>query len=230
MKPLYVLMPLVLVAVLAGCASPPQSHYYTLVPSAGQLAGMADSGTVSVRSLGPGTDNTPAAKAKTYAISVQPVRLPEQVDRAQIVLSEHNSARVVPLNQSLWVSPLDDEIRRALSTELSARLNVPDVSGNAVPKGLAVWQVYVTVSRFDSVFDSRAILDATWHLNSVNKAGKNSRICSARISVSVGNGVPALVDGQRKAVHKLAGLIAAQLSGHGLTHAADATVTLKGCV
>lgn len=224
MKPLYMLMPLLLVAVLAGCASPTQSHYYTLVPSADQLAGMAASDN------GLGTGSAAATKTKPYAISVQPVRLPEQVDRAQIVLSQHNSARVVPLNQSLWVSPLDDEIRRALSAELSARLNVPDVSGNAVPKGLAVWQVYVTVSRFDSVFNSRAILDATWHLNSVHKAGKNSRLCSARISVPVGNGVPALVDGQRKAVRKLAGLIASQLSGHGLAHAADATVTLKGCV
>jgi uncharacterized lipoprotein YmbA len=225
------LAPVLFAVILAGCAAPAQNHYYTLVPSAGQLAAQAAaSGAFPGRQSDQNRHRSSKDKAGRYAISVQPVHLPEQVDTTQIVISERGSARVVPLNQSSWASPLGDEIRRALSAELSARLGVLDVSGSAVPKSLAVVQVYVTVNRFDSVFDSQAILDATWHLKPLNEAKADARICNAQITLPVAKGVPALVDGQREAVHKLAGLIASQIAGHGPAPAGDPAITLKGCV
>ncbi|HEY9573491.1 MAG TPA: ABC-type transport auxiliary lipoprotein family protein [Pusillimonas sp.] len=204
---------LALGAVLAGCAAPPTSRYYTLVPAATPVEA---SGHIQA--------------AKKYAISVQPVQLPEQVDRPQIVISVRDSARITPLNESLWASPLSDEIRRALSADLSAQLGVLDIAAGAAPATLPVWKIYVTVQRFDSVFDSQAILDATWHLKAVHKAGKDSRICRAQISIPVDEGGPALVEGQRKAIRQLTNLIAAQLSDKPLRSASSPVVTLKGCV
>lgn len=203
---------LALAAVLAGCTTPAPSRYYTLAP--------APAATPS-KSL-------PAAGAK-YAISVRPVSVPTQVDRPQIVISRRDSDQVVPLNESLWASPLSDEIRRALSAGLTARLGVLDIEASSAPDALPVWKVYVSVRRFDSVFDSRAILDATWRLAPMHHAGKSPGICAARIVVPVGEGVPALVAGQRQAIDRLAALIAAQLSGDSLQSASASTVTLEGC-
>lgn len=204
---------LALTALLAGCATPPTIQYYTLVPP------LADASAIGA-----------ASKAATsqYAISVRPVSVPDQVDRPQIVISDGDSARVTPLNESLWVSPLGDQVRRALSADLSARLGVLDIAADTAPPSLPVWKIYLTVQRFDAIFGKRTILDATWRLDPVHLRERRPTICRAEVTVPVGAGVPALVAGQRKAVRALSSLIAAQIAG-GSPPPNQPGVVLKGC-
>lgn len=202
---------LALATLLAGCAAPPRVHYYTLLPPAAAAAGSASK-----------------AASRRYAISVQQVSLPEQVNRPQIVIGSGDTTQVTPLNESLWVSPLDDQVRRALSADLSSRLGVLDIAADTAPSSLPVWEVFLTVQRFDAIFGKKTILDATWRLVPLHAREKQPAICRAEITVPVGTGVPALVAGQRTAVRTLSSLIAEQISGRAPQSSGDG-VTLKGC-
>lgn len=201
---------LAMAALLAGCATPPRVHYYTLLPPAAATAGSASK----------------AATSK-YAISVQQVSLPEQVNRPQIVIGSSDTTQVTPLNESLWVSPLDDQLRRALSADLSSRLGVLDIAADTAPSSLPVWEVFVAIQRFDAIFGKKTILDATWRLVPQHMRARQPAICRAEITVPVDAGVPALVAGQRTAVRTLSSLIAGQISGH--PPQSSEGVVLKGC-
>ncbi|SHI03754.1 PqiC family protein [Pollutimonas bauzanensis] len=200
-----------LAAALAACATT-APEYYTLLPAP---------------TAGPAADAPGGARPK-YAISVQPVALPEQVDRPQIVISEPGTAQVTPLNSALWASPLSDEIRNALSNDLSRTLGVLDIAGGGIPDALPVWKISLQVQRFDSLYGQRAVLDATWRLAPVNQPGKKTRICRAQVDVPAAGGMPAMVASHQEALRRLAALIAAQLSGAGAAPAA-AGVQEKGC-
>lgn len=217
MKILQWLAVAAVMASVAGCAAPPPIQYYTLLPS-----------TASADRSAPASI-APHSKAR-YAISVQPVQLPEQVDRPQIVISSQNSGgtQVTPLNDSLWASPLSDQIRRALADDLSRQLSVLDISAQSAPASLPLWKVYLAVQRFESVYNQQVALEATWRLDPVNQPGKKGRICRAEVREAVQQGIPALIAGHQHALHELAMAIAAQLSGQ--TSSRDApNVHLKGC-
>lgn len=183
-------------SALAACASTP-ARYYTLQP-------------VSVVESAAGAQGRGMSK---YAISVQPVTLPEQVDRLQIVLSDPQSTQVTLLNGSLWASPLSDEIRNALSDELSRKLGVLDIANGQTPESLALWKVGLQVQRFESIYNQRVVLDATWRLTPVNQPGKKAQICRAEVQVAVGEGISAMVEGHQEALRRLAAVIAEKLAG-----------------
>lgn len=211
MKPVLILSCLSLAAMLTACASAPPSQYYTLsVPAASSQAAGASP-------TSPG-----------FAISVPAVKVPEQVDRPQIVLNQVGGTQVALLNESQWAAPLADEIRTALSNELSRRLGVLDVNVQAAPDTLPLWLITVTVQRFESIYGGQAVLEATWRQVPRNGAKGKSAICRAQIEVPVEAGMPALVAGHQQAVRTLAGLMADKLSGQQMDAAPG--VTLKGCV
>lgn len=210
MKPVLIFSCLSLAAMLSACASAPPSQYYTLsVP------------VVSNQEAG-------ASVTPGFAISVPAVKIPEQVDRPQIVLNQVGGTQVTLLNESQWAAPLADEIRTALSNELSRRLGVLDVNVQAAPETLPLWLITVTVQRFESVYGGQAVLEATWRQMPRNGIKGKGAICRAQIEVPVGTGMPALVAGHQQAVRTLAGLMAEKLSGRPLE--AGQGVTLKGCV
>ncbi|RTZ47734.1 membrane integrity-associated transporter subunit PqiC [Candidimonas sp. SYP-B2681] len=194
--------------ILAACATAPVQYYTLATPSASQPVAL----------------HTKAAPQ--YAISVQPVGLPEQVDRPQIVISDPAAAQVIPLNGSLWASPLSDEIRNALSNELTRSLGVLDIASGS-PDTLPVWRVDMQVQRFESLYNQHAVLEATWRLTPVNQANQKTKICRGQTEVAVEPGMSAMVVGHQLALRRLATIIADQLSGRPVTK--DVNVEMKGC-
>jgi uncharacterized lipoprotein YmbA len=203
-----------LAVLVAGCASSPASHYYTLLPAA--VSG-APATAVS-------TPNTPQG----YLIGVQPVQVPDQLDRLQIVITDPASTQVMILSQYLWASRLSNEIRNALSDDLSGRLGVIDVSAAGNSGDAPTWKIGLGVQRFESVYGQYALLDATWKLTPVNLDGKRSTVCRASTRVSVqGEGMSALVAAHQEALQRFGAVIASQLQTGGAASGED--VDLKGC-
>jgi hypothetical protein len=166
--------------------------------------------------------------SSSYAISLQTVAIPAQVDRLQIVVTEPGTAQVHLLDSYLWAAPLADEIRAALSVDLQRRLGAFDMTLSQLPAGLPAWKVSVTVQRFESVYDSHVALDADWVITPVNQAGKITRVCGASANIAVGRGVGALVQGHRKALAGMSRLMAAQLAGVA-ENTLSTEIQSKGC-
>lgn len=187
---------------LAACASAPL-HYYTLVPPA----------TESPAGALPG----PANGALPFQLL--PVSIPAQVDQPQLVVRQGGQS-VVLLNDERWIAPLGDELRSALSTDLTRQLRSADVS--ALPDNdRPLLRIKLDVRRFDSQPGSYALIDGIWSIRVLHAAsGQGGSVsCSSRISETVGAGYDALVEGHQRAISRLATQIAAaaQSLGNGQT-------------
>lgn len=176
-------------ALLGGCASSPPTRFYTL-GSETSAAPAAVSGT---------------AKTPPFLIEVPTVDVPEQIARNQLVVRD-SATRVTVLEQERWASPPADELRRALSGDLTAKLDTFDVFGSPHPGNVPVYRIAVNVRRFESWPGSRAVLDAVWSVRALRT--QTVVTCRTVETEAVGPGYDALVDGHRQAVGALSDAIA----------------------
>jgi uncharacterized lipoprotein YmbA len=146
--------PLALALALSACASSPV-HYYTMLPPvAHEVAG-----------------RQPAP----FLIDVLPVGVPAQIDQAALVVRQGDSG-VTVLDSERWASPLGDEVRGALSSELAALLNTQDVAGlPTIQSSKPVVRVKVQIRRFDVWPGQRVQIAADWELGFANGPG-NARV------------------------------------------------------
>jgi uncharacterized protein len=177
--------------LLAACASP-ASHFYTL---------SADSAPAATSASAARTATQPS-----MLIEVPPVDVPAQVAKYQFVV-QTAPTQVDVLEQQRWASLPADEIRRALSSDLTQQLGTIDVYGTAYPQGMPVYRVSVNVQRFESWPGSHALIDAVWSVRAVKT--ETVMTCRSTISEPVQSGYDALVDGHRRAVAQIASEIAA---------------------
>lgn len=172
---------------LAGCASAPPDHFYSLS-----------------NGLPPASATMPAAAP--YFIEVLAPSVPPQVARSQLVITS-GAGRIDLLEQERWSAPLASEIGQALSLALSARLGAIDVFRTPAPEQAAIYRISTSVQRFESAPGQYALLDAVW---SVRLAGSPKVLtCRSELKEPVAPGYDALVDGHRRAVGRLADSIAA---------------------
>jgi len=129
----------VLVILAAGCASTPESRFYTL-------------------SAAPG----PAATPSGLSVAVGPVIVPAAVDRPQIVVTTGpNQVRLDEFNR--WASPLSNSIARVVAENLVAMLGTPRVTMS--PQTLSAgadYRAVIEVQQFESALGEAATLDAVW--------------------------------------------------------------------
>lgn len=182
MKPcLRFLLSASILAGLTACSSAPV-HFYTLVP--------------------PLTHTAPAGTAAPFSIAVLPVTIPAQVDQPQMVVRQ-GQGQVALLEGEQWIAPLGDEIRSAISSKLTQRLDTQDVQGLASVPDAPVYQVKVDVSRFDSVPGQYTQLVATWSIRAAEEKGKVMQ-CASHIREPVGVGYAALAEGHQRGLQTLA--------------------------
>ncbi|SFW60195.1 PqiC family protein [Luteibacter sp. UNCMF366Tsu5.1] len=173
---------LALIGGLGACASSP-THFHTLVPPAAP----------------------PASGTAAFVIDVQPVGVPPQVDQPALVLRQGASSIAV-LDGERWASPLGDEIRAALSTDLSARLGTHDVHGLPRARDAKVVRVQFDVRRFDSVLGGDATVEGAW---SVRGPAEGAAVtCASRVSEPAGSSYDSLVDAHQRALGKVADQLA----------------------
>jgi uncharacterized lipoprotein YmbA len=198
-------------AALAGCASSPPVHYYTLVAPA---------------------DDTSRARpqgAPDYMIEVLPVTVPAQADQPQLMVRD-GSGGVTPFYSERWSASLGDEIRGGLSYALTSSLNTLDVQSIQAPANAAVWRVQVDVQRFDNSFNGSAVLDAIWRVRPVNVAG-SPLLCRTVVQLPVqGTQISGVVGAQQQALADLGKTIASGIrSGGRDAQPASPATQVSGC-
>ncbi|CAM2175872.1 ABC-type transport auxiliary lipoprotein component domain-containing protein [Paraburkholderia sacchari] len=201
---------LALVAALAGCASP-GSRFYTLSPT----DATSDGARASVAST---TGN------QALLVALAPVDVPPQVAKLQFVV-QNNANQVKVLEQERWASLPGDEIRRALSGDLTQQLGAIDVYGSPHPEGVPVYRVSVNVQRFESWPGSHALIDAVWSVRALDS--QTVMTCRSVLNEPVGDGYDALVVGHRRAVAALSQAIASGVRTLAAVPQASATASTK---
>jgi hypothetical protein len=129
--------------LLAGCiaGSTPPSQFYLLEPL--PLA-------------------APAGPAKGPVVALAPVRIPQYVDRPQMVTaSGRNAYQLSELNR--WAERLDDNIARVLAQNLAALLPASQVLTNATGHAKpGQWRVAVSLLEFHVDPKAQAVFAAQW--------------------------------------------------------------------
>jgi len=129
------------VGLSGGCGSSPISSFYRLKPEA------------------PPTATGAAARLD---VVVNPVTIPELVDRPQIVVSLADN-KVWPNEFQRWAEPLKGNIQRTIAGNLAALLGSENVSVfETGASATSMWRVRVDVMRFDSAPGDAATVEALW--------------------------------------------------------------------
>lgn len=148
MRVLSTLLMLVLVGMLSACASTrTQNHYYTLVE----------------QTLEPSIENP---KNPRLLLVLQPIKLPVQVDRTQIVL-RLDDQRVQVLETHRWSQPLKYEISQAVAAHLSHALpNFQVYASGRQLKAQPDMVIALEILQFESVQGGAATVEARWSIQS----------------------------------------------------------------
>lgn len=187
------LVPLILVAtvMIDGCASP-EPRYYTLA------AGSSDTATT-----------VPAGIRRTLAprwIEVMPVRVPERMNRAQLMVRDGSGGGIKLLDTSRWTSPLPDELRDALSQHLQSSLDAVDIYQHGLPATTPAIRVTAEVVMLDADVGKRAAATIAWTVRRL----PDGKILSGRTEAEVS--APGQVDGVVNAYRQILAVTAADIA------------------
>jgi uncharacterized protein len=174
-----------LAALLAACASAP-THFYTLLP--------------------PAQPQATAARPAEFAIEVEPVGVPAEVDQAAWLVRT-GPGQVAVLDNERWAAPLGDELRAALADELTRQLGARDVFYAPGHPAVPVYRIALRVRRFESAPGQYTLIEADWSVS--GRDGDHALVCSSRVSQPVEPGYAALALGHQRAVASIADAIAA---------------------
>lgn len=130
--------------LLAGCARTPPVSYYQLSPLEAARAAPA------------------AGEAGKMVLGIGPVRLPEYLDRPQLV-TRRTANRLQLADSHRWAEPLGENLPRVMGENLSALLGTERILLHPWPasKG-ADYQLLVEVLHFENESDGAARLVARW--------------------------------------------------------------------
>ncbi|HAT29330.1 MAG TPA: hypothetical protein DCW29_00305 [Janthinobacterium sp.] len=176
-------------AALAGCATAPAEHFYT-------LAGAA----------------APARSDVNYYVEVLAVNLPPQVSRNQLVVTGAGG-RIELLEQERWAGPLAAEVGQALSLGVTGELGAIDVYRTPYPETLPVYRISTNVQRFESVLGQYALIDAVWSVRQLSTS--KVLTCRSVVKEGVDAGYDSLVAGHRRALRRVAAQMARAIRGFG---------------
>ena len=131
------------ILLLAGCGSSPTTHFHTLIAV-------------------PPAQTMSRPSALDLPIQVGDVNLPGTLDRLSLVTRGSGTA-VNLSDQDHWAAPLDELIRRALTSDLRDRLGTEHVlaPGDPRPHG-AVLVVALNIQRFSGDAAGDVVLEADW--------------------------------------------------------------------
>lgn len=152
-----------------------------------------------------------AASGQSVTIGIGPVKIPDYLDRPQMATRKGQSG-LEYAEFDRWAEPLDKNLARAISGNLSVLLGTENVVSFPWPKSTqAVYQVIVEIIRMDSAGDGKVVLDAHWTILS---EGAEKQLLAKRSYIETparGSGYEAVATATSTAVETLSRDIASAI-------------------
>lgn len=178
----------------AGCAPTPPSDFYVLTPmaAADEPAG------------------APAGEA--LSVSVGPVKIPEYLNRAQIVTrAGRNRLDVNEFNR--WGGALASNLSTVIAENLSALLGTDEVFVFPTQDPVSPrYRVLLTIAKFDGILGESAVLDARWLITGPRR---REQLATGRTTIREmpeGGDYDSYVAAQSRALEALSREIAAEIA------------------
>lgn len=163
--------------LLGGCGSSPTARFYTLSPDAALTGDGA---------------------AMPVSVVVNPVTVPELVDRPQIVTRV--AGNQVSLDEfARWAEPLKSDIARVIAADVGRLLGSPRVNVFDAGAAAPAWRVRVDVMRFEAISGDSVTVEAQW---AVRPPGKAAAVMGRSVSREPvqGNGYEVLIGAYDRAI------------------------------
>jgi len=187
----------VMTALLAaGCASVPETRFYTL-------------------SVPPEPSETKIAVRNSSIpifIDVLPVNVPERLVRPQLIVRSKGSGaetQLFILEQDRWSSPFNYELRDAFATGIANRTGALNEARSGRPPDQPGYRIAIELNQFDAVVDDRVQARFGWTIT--HSPDGRSAACYAAITEPVSAGVEGLVKGLQRTVASAAADISRNL-------------------
>ena len=156
------------------------------------------------------SDNLTALSSRKVNVAVALVKVPDLLDRPQMVVYEKNSDEVKILEFSRWAEVFPDVLQTTVVNDLMAYLPNAYVRRTYFDSADAKYSVNIEVNKMESYVGDKVVLAAWWNI--VGAQGKTLQRGQQSFVVKVkGESMTDLVAAQNEAVHLLAKAIAEQL-------------------
>jgi uncharacterized lipoprotein YmbA len=191
-SPNYLLL-LVILMLLSGCAGTPETRFYLLNPLP--------------------MGSTQERPVRELALGIGPVKLPEYLDRPQIVI-ENDGPQIQLAEFEQWAEPLDENITRVLASNLGTLLATRQVSRYPWPPGTPVdYRITVDIRRFEAHANGRVQLEASWSISrSLGDAALLERTTQLNEAVTA-TGMEAVVAAQSRVLNRFSQVLADAVKG-----------------
>jgi uncharacterized lipoprotein YmbA len=190
------------VLALGACGTAPKESFYTLNPATSPVSAQ---------------DRSAAA----YSVAVSTVRVPEIVDRPQLVVRD-GANRVDILELHRWAQPLRAEIAQTLATGLAASLPQARVLlDRDTASQDADYRISLDVRRFEAVPGQTATVQSTWTIRAAGAGPATIGQSAIREAVN-GQGYDAVAAAFSRAIMQTAGDIAGAVASLRAAHGGSA--------
>ena len=156
-------------------------------------------------------NNMPVVSNIKTTIGVEPVRIPDYLDKPQMVTRQENGVKLDLSETNRWSEPLDVMMQRAIAADMALLLPKSVVKARMSGREMFTYKVFIEINRFEGNLKGReVVLDAWWYIfdNSGNQVVRKNTILNAPAN----GGYDAVVLAQSRLVGQLSEQIALAIS------------------
>jgi uncharacterized lipoprotein YmbA len=187
---------LITAIMVAGCASVPETRFYTL----------------SIRWEPPEIKTVRGDPSTPIFIDILPVNVPERLARPQLVVRFRDfgpQTQLFILEQDRWSSPFNYELRDAFASGIANRTGaVNNARGTRIPDQVG-YRIAIELSQFDAIVDDSVTARFSWTIT--RPVDARSAACSTAVTEPVAGGVEGVVKGVQRAVASVAADVSTNL-------------------
>lgn len=151
-----------------------------------------------------------ALSERKISVAVARVKVPELLDKQQLVIYEKDSDEVKILEFNRWAEVLPDMLQSTVTNDLMAYLPSAYVKRTYFDGESVNYSVNIEINQIKAYRGDKAVLSAWWNIKNAkgNILKRGQGVYEATVK---GNSIADLVEAQSAAVHKMSEEIAVQL-------------------